>query len=74
MMPGPDGFEVCQSLKGDPRYSGIPILLLSAGDRARNRERGLAVGAEDYLTKPYSPSDLVSRIRDILDEHGRQVP
>ena len=66
MMPGKDGFDVCKALKTDPEYADIPIILLSARGREHDRERGLALGAEDYLTKPYSPSDLLRRVREIL--------
>jgi len=66
MMPGRSGFEVCRVLKSDPDTSGIPILLLSARGQERDRDRGIAAGACDFLTKPYSPSDLVRRVREIL--------
>ena len=66
MMPGRDGFEVCRLLKNDPRYAGIPIVLLSARGRENDTEKGLSLGAAEFMTKPYSPSDLVSRLRDLL--------
>jgi CheY-like chemotaxis protein len=66
MMPGKDGFEVCRTLKNDPRYADIPIILLSARGREHDRERGLALGAEEFLTKPYSPSDLIRRVRELF--------
>lgn len=70
MMPGKDGFEVCRTLKNDPRYAGIPIVLLSAREHDSDRERGLALGAEDFISKPYSPAELLQRVREILDtEH-----
>jgi two-component system alkaline phosphatase synthesis response regulator PhoP len=66
MMPGRDGFELCKTLKSDRAYSHIPIILLSARGQEHDRERGLCLGAADYMTKPYSPSELLRRVREIL--------
>jgi DNA-binding response OmpR family regulator len=66
MMPGKDGLTWCAELKGDPRYAGIPIVLLSARGQERDRERAFVLGAEDFLTKPYSPHELKRRVREIL--------
>lgn len=66
MMPGRDGFELCRTLKNDAQYADIPIILLSARGQEHDRERGLSLGAVDFLTKPYSPSELVRRVREIL--------
>ena len=66
MMPGLDGFSVCQALKRDRRYADIPIIMLSARGQEHDRARGLAAGADEYLTKPYSPSELLRRIRQML--------
>jgi len=67
MMPGTDGFEVCRRLKRDTDSAGIPVILLSARGREHDRQRGLALGAADFMTKPYSPSDLIRRVRELLD-------
>lgn len=69
MMPGRDGFSVCSELKADPRHASIPIILLSARGQEADRERGLDLGATDFLTKPYSPSELIARVRSILSVH-----
>jgi DNA-binding response OmpR family regulator len=66
MMPGRDGFEVCRVLKEDPRYAEIPIILLSARGREHDKERGISLGAAEFMTKPYSPSDLLRRLRELL--------
>ena len=66
MMPGRDGFSVCSMLKRDPRRAHIPVILLSARGQESDRERGLAAGALDFMTKPYSPSDLLRRVREIF--------
>ncbi len=67
MMPGRDGFDVCRTLKNDPAYADIPIILLTARGQDHDKERGLALGAEEFMTKPYSPSELVHRVREILE-------
>jgi two-component system, OmpR family, alkaline phosphatase synthesis response regulator PhoP len=66
MMPGKDGLTWCGELKSDPRYAHIPIVLLSARGQERDRERALALGAADFLTKPYSPHELKRRVRELL--------
>ena len=68
MMPGQDGFSVCRTLKADPRFASIPIILLTAKGHEHDRHRGLALGARDFMTKPYSPSDLIQRVHEILSE------
>ena len=66
MMPGKDGLTWCAELKSDPRYSQIPIVLLSARGQERDRARALALGAADFLTKPYSPHEIKQRVRELL--------
>jgi len=66
MMPGKDGLTWCAELKGDPRYAGIPIVLLSARGQERDREQAFALGAADFLTKPYSPDELKRLVRELL--------
>ena len=66
MMPGRDGFDVCRALKGDPGLAEVPVILLSARGREHDRERGLSLGAADFMTKPYSPTDLIRRVRELL--------
>ncbi len=66
MMPGKDGLTWCSELKRDPRYAGIPIVLLSARGQERDRDRAHALGAAEFMTKPYSPFELKRRVREIL--------
>ena len=66
MMPGKDGLTWCAELKSDPRYARIPIVLLSARGQESDREQALALGAADFMTKPYSPHELKRRVREIL--------
>lgn len=65
MMPGLNGFEVCSHLRSQPETSELPIVLLTARDSAEDRRRGLACGADAYLTKPFSPLQLMETIRGI---------
>jgi DNA-binding response OmpR family regulator len=62
-LPGMDGFEVCRAIRG---RSQVPILMLTARDEEADRVVGLEVGADDYLTKPFSPRELAARIKAIL--------
>lgn len=66
MLPKLTGFEVTKRLRGDPRTAGIPILILSAKGETENRIRGLELGADDYLPKPFSPKELLLRIQALL--------
>ncbi len=66
-LPGIDGFEVCRRLRG---RTGVPILMLSARDDEVDRVAGLEAGADDYVTKPFSPRELVARVKAILRRAG----
>jgi class 3 adenylate cyclase len=61
-MPGMSGFEVCSAIKADPKLNHIPILMLTALADVENRVTGLGLGADDYITKPFSPRELTARI------------
>jgi len=69
MMPGTDGLELCKTIKRESRFANIPIILLSARNRDLDKKRGLSLGAADFLAKPYSPSELLGRVREILSEN-----
>ena len=66
MMPGKTGFEVCQAVRGDDTLAGTRILLLSAKGRETDVAKGLALGADGYMTKPFSTRDLALRVRELL--------
>lgn len=66
MMPGIDGYEVCERLKQDPRSKHIPIIFVSAMSAVGDEEKGLALGAVDYISKPFSPPIILARIRTHL--------
>jgi two-component system phosphate regulon response regulator PhoB len=67
MMPGLNGHEVAQCLTGDPRTAQVPILMLSAKGQARDVDEGLASGARAYVVKPFSPRELVARVKEMLE-------
>jgi DNA-binding response OmpR family regulator len=67
VMPFKDGFEVITGLKEQPATRSIPIIVLSVKDREEDVVKALKLGADDYVTKPFSPRELVARIRKLLD-------
>ncbi len=71
MLPEMDGTEVCKRLKADPRTAHIPIVMLTAKAEEVDRVLGLELGADDYVTKPFSPRELVLRVKKLL---GRASP
>jgi len=66
MLPFVSGIEVCRRLRRDPETRSLPIIMLTARGEESDRVRGLDVGADDYVTKPFSPSELVARVRAVL--------
>ena len=67
MMPHTSGLELVQTLKADPETKGIPIILLSAKAQTSDLKTGLDAGADDYVTKPFEPLDLVDRVNRLLE-------
>ena len=66
-LPGPlDGLDVCRRLRADDRTAAVPVLMLTARDGEIDRVLGLELGADDYVTKPFSPRELVARVKAIL--------
>ena len=66
MLPGMDGFSVYKELRADPRTSSIPVLMLTAKGEVNDRIAGLELGADDYVTKPFSPKELLLRVKALL--------
>ena len=64
MLPGLDGLMVCQALRSDPRTAAIPIIMVTARGEEADRIAGLELGADDYVTKPFSAKELAARGRD----------
>jgi len=66
MMPKMNGLEVCQWLREDPVLKNTYVIILTAKGQETDREKGLKIGADEYMTKPFSPSHVVNRIRELL--------
>ena len=66
MLPGMDGLSVCQQLKSDPLVRDIPVIIISAKGEESDIVIGLELGADDYLTKPFSPRELLARVKAVL--------
>jgi DNA-binding response OmpR family regulator len=66
MLPGMDGLLVCQALRADPATAAVPIIMLTARGEEADRIRGLELGADDYVTKPFSPKELTARVGALL--------
>ena len=74
MLPGIDGLEVAKALKSDPKTRDIPIIMLTAKGEEADIVTGLELGADDYVTKPFSPRILVARVRAVLRRGASEVP
>ena len=68
MMPGKTGFEVCQAVRADPALDGVRILMLTAKGRETDVGKGLALGANAYMTKPFSTRELVQKVAAMLED------
>jgi DNA-binding response OmpR family regulator len=66
MMPELDGFEVCQRIRSNPAWRDTKVVMLTAKGRDVERDKGLALGADDYVTKPFSTRDLVAKVKQML--------
>ena len=66
MIPKRDGFDVCQTIRANPEWQNVYIILLTAKGREVDREKGIALGANDYVTKPFSTRDLTEKVKQIL--------
>lgn len=71
MMPGLSGVDVTRELRRDPRTADVPIILLTARAQESDVENGFSIGADDYVVKPFSPRELVSRVQAVL---ARRTP
>ena len=74
MLPGMDGLELCRALRTDTATALVPIILLTARDGEDERIAGLETGADDYITKPFSPKEVVARVRALLRRTHRIAP
>jgi DNA-binding response OmpR family regulator len=71
MLPGTDGFELCRHIRQTPLLSATPVIFLTAKTAEADRVKGLELGGDDYVTKPFSPRELLARIRTVLRGIGR---
>ena len=68
VMPGMDGFETCRHIKAQPETSGIPVIFMTALTDTTNKVKGFEVGAVDYITKPFGPTELLESIQRIFPD------
>ena len=74
MLPGLDGLTVCQAMRADATLASIPIIMLTARGEEQDRIAGLEIGADDYVTKPFSPKELSARVAALLRRAARTSP
>ncbi|HET7318950.1 MAG TPA: response regulator, partial [Nitrospirota bacterium] len=74
MLPGIQGVEICRIIRNDPKTAGTPIIMLTAKGEEVDRVIGLESGADDYMTKPFSPRELIARIKAVLRRTGEKTP
>ena len=71
MLPGQNGLDICRAIRADPHCSNVPIIIVTAKTEETDRIIGLEVGADDYVTKPFSPKELISRVGAVLRRANR---
>ena len=74
MLPGRDGFELCRDIRRSPALAGIPIIFVTAKGSEADRVLGLELGADDYVAKPFSPREVVARVKAVLRRFERPLP
>ena len=74
MLPGLDGFSICEELRADPALQDVPVVFLTARTEEADRLRSLEIGGDDYVVKPFSVRELVARVKLRLRARGRLVP
>jgi phosphate regulon transcriptional regulator PhoB len=74
MLPGIQGMELCRILRNDPKTEGIPIIMVTAKGEEIDRVLGLEIGADDYIAKPFSPRELVARVKAVLRRTTQKQP
>src|SRR5690606_19984438 len=73
MLPGVSGIELCRRIRRDGKNSALPIIMITARGEEHDRVRGLDIGADDYVTKPFSPAELMARIRALLRRRNPDI-
>ncbi|NOT25350.1 MAG: response regulator transcription factor [Acidobacteria bacterium] len=74
MLPGMSGFDVCQALRSERATANLPVLMVTARTEEHDRVKGLELGADDYISKPFSPNELVARVRAVVRRTRRADP
>src|SRR5262245_64927280 len=74
MLPGMDGLEVCRALRAEPATASVAVIMLTARAEETDRIIGLEIGADDYISKPFSPNELVARVRALMRRSKRGEP
>ncbi len=74
MLPGPGGFEICRTVRNKPQTAKLPIIMLTAKGEEEDIIKGLEAGADDYITKPFSPKVLIARLRAVLRRRREEQP
>jgi len=72
MMPKLDGFEVCEKIRANPLWESIRIIMLTAKGRDSERDKGISLGADAYMTKPFSTRDILKRVTELLGDTDTQ--
>ncbi len=67
MIPKRDGYDVCQTIRANPDWADVRIIMLTAKGREVEREKGIALGADDYITKPFSTRELTARVAELMN-------
>ena len=73
-MPSVGGFEFCRQIRQDPEMKGIPVMMLTVQDKEMDKVMGLEMGADDYMTKPFSQKELLARVKALLRRYERSSP
>ena len=73
MLPGIDGYEVCEIIRLNPNYRNVKIIFLTAKGREVEIAKGLALGADAYITKPYSNAELVAKVKELLEKTNEEA-
>ena len=74
MVPGKDGLELCRTVRQTPGLASVPVIFLTAKSGEADRVLGLELGADDYIAKPFSPRELVARVKAVLRRFERPLP
>ncbi len=69
-LPGIDGWEVCRKVRSSPTYNALPIIMLTIRSSDENKTKGYSIGADEYMSKPFTRKELVTRIKTVLKRTG----